>query len=86
MCHQLSYETSTLTLILKENNSVPEWVNTGLQECLRFRDIFDDNVLQMQGVSVDKERFYILYRGYKRSLKDYLNDQSNVSNERFQTH
>lgn len=61
-----------------ENNSVPEWVNTGLQECLRFRDIFDDNVLQMQGVSVDKERFYILYRGYKRSLKDYLNDQSNT--------
>lgn len=48
--------------------------------------MFDDNVLQMQGVSVDKERFYILYRGYKRSLKDYLNDQSNVSNERFQTH
>ncbi|XP_065924363.1 hepatocyte growth factor receptor isoform X2 [Magallana gigas] len=61
-----------------ENNSVPEWVNTGLQECLRFRDMFDDNVLQMQGVSVDKERFYILYRGYKRSLKDYLNDQSNT--------
>lgn len=61
-----------------ENNLVPEWVNTGLQESLRFRDIFDDNVLQMQGVSVDKERFYVLYRGYKRSLKDYLNDRSNT--------
>lgn len=76
-----------VTWILTENNLVPEWVNTGLQESLRFRDIFDDNVLQMQGVSVDKERFYVLYRGYKRSLKDYLNDRSNVSNLKwFQGH
>ncbi|XP_078312981.1 uncharacterized protein LOC111134583 [Crassostrea virginica] len=59
-----------------DNELLPDWINSGLQECLRLRDIFDENVLQMQGVATDADRFFILYPGYKRSLKDYLLDKS----------
>jgi hypothetical protein len=64
---------------ITETDLLPEWINTGLQECLRFRDAFDENILRIQGVASDKDRFYVLYTGYKRSLKDYLNDKSIVS-------
>ncbi|XP_056005151.1 uncharacterized protein LOC125660370 isoform X3 [Ostrea edulis] len=59
-----------------DTDLLPEWINTGLQECLRFRDAFDDNILRIQGVATDKDRFFVMYMGYKRSLKDYLNDKS----------
>ncbi|XP_061178337.1 tyrosine-protein kinase RYK-like [Saccostrea echinata] len=61
-----------------ETDLLPDWVNTGLQECLRFRDAFDENILQTKGIATDKDRFYITYPGYKRSLKDYLSDKSIV--------
>ncbi|XP_062603840.1 uncharacterized protein LOC134265628 [Saccostrea cucullata] len=60
-----------------ENDLLPDWVNTGLQECLRFRDAFDENILQIKGIATDKDRFYITYPGFKRSLKDYLSDKNN---------
>ncbi|KAJ8317482.1 hypothetical protein KUTeg_005386, partial [Tegillarca granosa] len=46
----------------------------GISECLRLRDCFHDNILQIYGFSVDQDKFYVIYPTTRRILKDHLND------------
>ncbi|KAK3094847.1 hypothetical protein FSP39_007001 [Pinctada imbricata] len=62
-----------------ESGLLPQWVSSGLQECLKFRDCVNENFLPMKGVATDEKRLYILYPSYHRIFKDYLNDKA-ISN------
>lgn len=72
---ELSIKTNIKTLKeLLVDNKYPVWINNGLVECMKFQDCFHDNILRILGISVDKNRFYILYPSTERGLKEYLND------------
>jgi hypothetical protein len=57
----------------------PTWMNNGLMECIKLQDCFHDNILRSLGISIDQNRFYVLYPLSTRGFKEYLNDAKNVS-------
>ncbi|XP_060082428.1 uncharacterized protein LOC132561744 [Ylistrum balloti] len=54
---------------------LPRWVGSGLAETLRFRDCFQENIHRSCGITVDENRFYVLYPATQRILKEYLRDR-----------
>ena len=72
---ELTIKTNVKTLKdLLNGRKYPPWMNNGLMECIKLQDCFHDNILRSLGISIDQNRFYVLYPLSTRGFKEYLND------------